>query len=42
MMRRFFFSSVMLAIAALMPTWALGSDQETAQGIADAIRQADG
>lgn len=39
MTRRFFFGSVMLAIAALMPTWALGSDQEAAQGIADAIRQ---
>jgi hypothetical protein len=38
MTRRFFFGTVMLIITAMMPTWALGSDQETAQGIADAIR----
>ena len=39
MTRRFFLSTVMLAITAVMPSWALASDQETAQGIADAIRQ---
>lgn len=39
MTRRFFLGTVMLIITAVMPTWALGSDQETAQGIADAIRQ---
>ncbi|MBN8626535.1 MAG: BON domain-containing protein, partial [Planctomycetes bacterium] len=38
MTRRFFFGTVMLIITAMMPTWALGSDQETAQGIADTIR----
>ena len=37
-MRRFFLST-MVAIAALMPAWAFGSDQEAAQRIADGIRK---
>ena len=39
MIRRFFFSSVMMTIAAMLPTGAVfGSEQEAAQEIADAIR----
>lgn len=37
-MRRFFFSAALAGVAALMPAWAFGSDQETAQQIADALR----
>jgi len=39
MIRRFFFSSVMLTIAAMLPAGAVfGNEQEAAQEIADAIR----
>lgn len=38
MIRRFFFSTVMLTIAAMLPSGAFGSEQEAAQEIADAIR----
>lgn len=37
-MRRFIFSTTLAVLAGLLPTWALGSDQETAQKIAESIR----
>ncbi|MCE9605003.1 MAG: BON domain-containing protein [Planctomycetia bacterium] len=38
MIRRFFFSTAMLTIAAMLPAGAYGTEQEAAQEIADAIR----
>jgi hypothetical protein len=37
-MRRFFFCAVMASIAMLLPSGAFGSDQETAQKIAESLR----